>query len=55
VVDDAMRDMIHDGKSEHEIERHARLSTPSIRDDGRARVLRGDTTLEEILRVTRED
>jgi general secretion pathway protein E len=47
--------MIHDGVSEHEIERHARLSTPSIRDDGRARVLRGETTLEEILRVTRED
>jgi general secretion pathway protein E len=55
VVDDAMRDMIHDGKSEHEIERHARLSTPSIRDDGRTRVLSGETTLEEILRVTRED
>ena len=55
VVDDAMRTMIHDGVSEQEIERHARLSTPSIRDDGRARVLRGDTTLEEILRVTRED
>jgi len=55
VVDDAMRDMIHDGASEHEIERHARQSTPSIRDDGRARVLRGETTLEEILRVTRED
>ncbi len=55
VVDDAMRDMIHDGKSEHEIERHARLTTPSIRDDGRTRVLRGETTLEEILRVTRED
>jgi general secretion pathway protein E len=55
VVDDAMRTMIHDGVSEQEFERHARLSTPSIRDDGRARVLRGDTTLEEILRVTRED
>jgi general secretion pathway protein E len=55
VVDDAMRTMIHDGVSEHEIERHARLTTPSIRDDGRARVLRGETTLEEILRVTRED
>jgi general secretion pathway protein E len=55
MVDDAMRTMIHDGVSEQEIERHARLSTPSIRDDGRARVLRGETTLEEILRVTRED
>jgi type II secretion system protein E len=55
MVDDAMRTMIHDGVSEQQIERHARLSTPSIRDDGRARVLRGETTLEEILRVTRED
>ena len=55
LVDDAMRTMIHDGVSEQEIDRHARLSTPSIRDDGRARVLRGETTLEEILRVTRED
>jgi general secretion pathway protein E len=55
VVDDTMRTMIHDGASEQEVERHARLATPSIRDDGRARVLRGETTLEEILRVTRED
>jgi general secretion pathway protein E len=55
IVDDAMRTMVHDGVSEQEIERHARLSTPSIRDDGRARVLRGETTIEEVLRVTRED
>jgi general secretion pathway protein E len=55
VVDDAMRTMIHDGVSEQELERHARKATPSIRDDGRARVLRGETTLEEVLRVTRED
>jgi general secretion pathway protein E len=55
MVDDAMRTMIHDGASEQEVERHARLTTPSIRDDGRAKVLRGETTLEEILRVTRED
>jgi len=55
IVDDAMRTMIHDGVSEQEIERHARLSTPSIRDDGRSRVLRGETTIEEVLRVTRED
>ena len=55
VADDAMRTMIHDGVSEQEIERHARSTTPSIRDDGRARVLRGETTIEEVLRVTRED
>src|ERR1700704_2733945 len=55
VADDTMRTMIHDGASEQEIERHARAATPSIRDDGRARVLRGETTIEEVLRVTRED
>jgi general secretion pathway protein E len=55
VVDDQMRTMIHDGSAEHELERYARTMTPSIRDDGLARVLRGETTLEEILRVTRED
>jgi general secretion pathway protein E len=55
VVDDAMRSMIHDGASEQELDRHARLTTPSIRDDGRAKVLSGVTTIEEVLRVTRED
>jgi general secretion pathway protein E len=55
MVDDQMRTMIHDGAAEQDLERHARTFTPSIRDDGRARVMRGETTLEEILRVTRED
>jgi general secretion pathway protein E len=55
MVDDQMRTMIHDGAAEQDLEHHARTLTPSIRDDGRARVLRGETTLEEILRVTRED
>jgi general secretion pathway protein E len=54
-VDDAMRTMIHDGASEQDLERHARSMSPSIRDDGRRRVLAGNTTLEEVLRVTRED
>ncbi|MHB1870401.1 MAG: type II secretion system ATPase GspE [Steroidobacteraceae bacterium] len=55
VIDEALRTMIHDGASEQQFERHARRSTPSIRDHGRMRVLRGETTLEEVLRVTRED
>jgi general secretion pathway protein E len=55
VVDDQMRTMIHDGASEQEMEKYARHATPSIRDDGRAKVLRGETTIEEVLRVTRED
>ncbi|MEX0975802.1 MAG: type II secretion system ATPase GspE [Woeseia sp.] len=54
-VDDKMRTMIHDGVSEQEFERYARRLSPSIRDDGRRRVLEGATTLEEVLRVTRAD
>ncbi len=54
-IDDMMRTMIHDGVSEQELEKYARTLSPSIRDDGRRRVLNGTTTLEEVLRVTRED
>ncbi|MEL6870597.1 MAG: type II secretion system ATPase GspE [Pseudomonadota bacterium] len=55
MVDDQMRTMIHDGAGEHELEQYARTRSPSIRDDGRAKVLAGKTTLEEVLRVTRDD
>ncbi|NVK22853.1 MAG: type II secretion system ATPase GspE [Kangiellaceae bacterium] len=55
IVDDEMRTMIHNGVSEQEMERHARKTTQSIRADGRARILEGITTVEEVLRVTRED
>jgi general secretion pathway protein E len=55
IIDDRMRVMIHDGAGEHELERHARQITPGIRDDGRAKVLAGVTSLEELLRVTREE
>ena len=53
-VDDHMRTMIHDGASEQDLERYARTSSPGIRDDGRRKVMAGETTLEEVLRVTRE-
>jgi general secretion pathway protein E len=55
LIDDTLRTMIHDGAGEQEIERYARKFTPSIRDDGLGRVLKGETTIEEVLRVTRED
>jgi len=55
LVDEHMRTMIHDGASELELERYARMRTPGIRDDGRAKVLSGITTIEEVLKVTRED
>ncbi|MBT8087152.1 MAG: type II secretion system ATPase GspE [Gammaproteobacteria bacterium] len=54
-VDDEMREMIHSGVSEQELDRHARKTSPSIRADGRRQVLAGITTLEEVLRVTRDD
>ncbi len=55
IINDRMRVMIHDGAGEHELERAAREVTPGIRDDGRAKVLSGVTTLEELFRVTREE
>jgi general secretion pathway protein E len=55
IINDRMRVMIHDGAGEHELERAAREATPGIRDDGRAKVLAGTTSLEELLRVTREE
>jgi len=55
VLDDTIRSMIHDGAGEMEMERHARTMTPGIREDGRQKVLAGITSLEELLRVTRED
>ncbi len=54
-IDEEMRTMIHDGAGEHELERHARKLSPSIREDGLRKVLDGTTTLEEVLRVTRSD
>jgi general secretion pathway protein E len=53
-IDDDMRTMIHDGSGEHEIEAHARKSSPSIGQDGIRLVLEGKTSMEEVMRVIRE-
>jgi general secretion pathway protein E len=55
IVNEKVRDIMHSGKGEQAIEKAVRKSTPSIRDDGCSKVLRGVTSLEEVLRVTRED
>jgi general secretion pathway protein E len=55
VIDEELRRLIHGNAGEHELEVHARLSGPGIRQDGVRNVLAGVTTLEEVLRVTRED
>ena len=54
-IDDTLRNLIHDGASEYQMEEYARTRTPGIRQEGIRRVLSGDTSLEEVLRVTRED
>ncbi|MEJ2554543.1 MAG: ATPase, T2SS/T4P/T4SS family, partial [Gammaproteobacteria bacterium] len=54
-VDETLQRMIHDGASEQDMERHARQHIAGIRADGVRRVLAGETSLEEMLRVTRAD
>lgn len=51
-MNDELRGMIHRNEGVQNIEKTIRAHTPSIRDDGFKRVLAGDTSLAEILRVT---
>lgn len=54
-IDENMRTMIHDVGAEQELEKYAHQHTHSIRQDGMRLVLEGVTTLEEVMRVTKED
>ncbi|MEQ8484093.1 MAG: type II secretion system ATPase GspE [Pseudomonadales bacterium] len=54
-IDDTLRQLIHDRVSEQEMTGYARRKGPSIRDDGRDKVLGGVTTVQEVLRATLED
>ena len=53
IIDESIRHLVHDLSSEQAIEMACRKRTPSIRDDGIRAVLAGETTLEEVMRVTR--
>jgi general secretion pathway protein E len=55
LVDDIMRGLIHDGASEQELAKQARTKTPSIIDDGWSKVIAGITSVDEVMRVTRDD
>ncbi len=55
IVNEEIRQAIHNSESESVIEKMARQHSPSIRSNGRALVLAGKTTAAEVLRVTRED
>lgn len=54
MIDDETQALIHSEAGEQAIEHAIRSKTPSIRDDGLAKVRQGITTLEEVLRVTKE-
>jgi len=51
-VDEGLRLMIYEGASEQEMLRHARQHYPGMEADGRRRILAGDTSIAEVLRVT---
>ena len=54
-VDDNVRQLIHDRASEQELTRYARRHSPSIRADGKSKILAGITTVNEVMRVSLGD
>ncbi|MBU2896800.1 type II secretion system ATPase GspE [Vibrio hepatarius] len=54
VVDEQVQENIHSEAGEQAIEKVIRQYTPSIRQDGLSKVRLGVTSLEEVLRVTKE-
>lgn len=51
-IDEVLRQLIHDKAGEAQLLAHVRTTTASIVQDGLRRVLNGDTSIEEVLRVT---
>ncbi len=51
LVDDILKQMIHEDKTEGQIKVYAHQKYPSIKSAGIQRVVSGETTLEEVLRV----
>ncbi len=55
VIDHQLQNMIHEGESEQLMEEYARTISPSLSQDGKRMILQGKTSLEEVLRVSRDD
>ena len=53
-LDNTLRNMIHDGAGQHQLEQYAHQHHDDIQACGQRLVLSGTTTLEELLRVTQE-
>ncbi len=54
VLDETMKGMIHDNASEQQLARYAHSLYPPIAANARERLLAGDTSMDEILRVTQQ-
>ncbi|MDX1453101.1 MAG: type II secretion system ATPase GspE [Oleiphilaceae bacterium] len=52
LVDEQLRELIHNRAGELELEHYARECGPSIHADGISKIMQGITSLEEVLRVT---
>lgn len=52
MVDDQLRHMIHEGASEQELQVQARQQSQGIFENGLQRVFAGETSVEEVVRVT---
>ncbi len=50
--DERLRELVHDGAGEHELERYAFANATTLLDNGRHKVGAGVTTIEEVTRVT---
>ena len=55
MVDEALREAIHAGRGEAEMLKLARRRTPAMIEDGWNKLLAGLTSVDEVLRVTRDD
>ncbi|MGC9401084.1 type II secretion system ATPase GspE [Vibrio genomosp. F10] len=54
IVDEDVQALIHSEAGEQAIEKSVRQQTPSIRSDGLLKVRQGVTSIEEVMRVTKE-
>ena len=53
-IDEMLSTMIHDGTSQPKLEHYCRTQSRSLREDGIRKMVMGETTLDEVLRVTRD-
>ena len=53
-IDSKLKELIHEKSSENTLKKYARIHYPSIQQDGLRKIILGETTVEEVVRVTSE-